>query len=145
MRDYAPRLLKSICTLNITGSHDYSQRYERKMSTIYDGIAIGGAGGAIAGITVYLVQFIHQFFQEWMEIKRIYAWMKENTSDERGRRYCSTRAIASWNNLTEERIQYLCSRDPRIFLSTEEKKGMWSIYIRTGSERDDEGPRVRSI
>ena len=31
MRDHAPGLLKSICTLNIIGSHDYSLRSTEKM------------------------------------------------------------------------------------------------------------------
>ena len=31
MRDYAPELLKSVCTLQATGSHDYSLTFCKKM------------------------------------------------------------------------------------------------------------------
>ena len=32
------------------------------MATVIDGIIIGGAGGAIAGITVYSIQYVHAKF-----------------------------------------------------------------------------------
>ena len=98
------------------------------MTTIVDGIVIGGAGGAIAGITVWLVQYLHERATRKLEGNRVYKWLKENTTNEAGKQFRSTRTIASWNNLTEERVRYVCSADTRIFLSTGEKEDMWGIY-----------------
>ena len=100
------------------------------MTTIADGILIGGAGGAIAGLTVWLVQFIHDTATQKIESNRIHKWLKENTKDEPGKQFRSTRAIASWNNLTQDRVRYICSIDDRIFLSTGEKEDIWGIYNR---------------
>lgn len=99
------------------------------MNSILDGIIIGGVGGAIAGITVWLVQFIQEKTIEWVQKRRVYQWLKKNTTKD-GDLFRSTRAIASWNNLTEDRVRYICSIDERIFLSTGDKEDMWSLYGR---------------
>ena len=65
------------------------------MTTIVDGIAIGGAGGAIAGITVWLVQYLHEKATRKLEGNRVYTWLKKNTSNEAGKQFRSTRTIAS--------------------------------------------------
>lgn len=109
------------------------------MSSIWDGIAIGAAGGAIAGITVYSVRMAHERFRDWLEGKRVYEWIQENTKNDDGKRFCSTRTIASWNNLTEDRVRYLCSQHPKIFLSTGDNEDMWSLYERQVQ------PRVRRL
>jgi hypothetical protein len=44
------------------------------MTTIWDGIVIGGAGGAIAGLTVSLVRYAHTKALEWRDKKRVYTW-----------------------------------------------------------------------
>ena len=98
------------------------------MNSIFDGIIIGGAGGAVAGLTIWLIQFVHLKIIRCKESQRIYNWLQKNTTDKAGHQFRSTRAIASWNNLTEERVQYLASTDTRIFLSTGEKTEMWGIY-----------------
>ncbi|MBD3652713.1 hypothetical protein [Kangiella sp.] len=91
---------------------------------VIEGIVIGASGGAIAGITVYLIQYFHQKAINFIESKRIRNWLKENTSKNQWR---STRAIASWTNLSVERVQYLCSHDPKVRLSTAEKEDMWAL------------------
>ena len=100
------------------------------MTTIVDGIVIGGAGGAIAGLTVWLVQYLHDKVTQKFESNRVFKWLKENTTNEPGEQFRSSHAIASWNNLTRERerVRYICSVDKRIFLSTGEKEDMWGIY-----------------
>ena len=98
------------------------------MSTVLDGVAIGGAGGAIAGITVYLVQYLHRKFSDYFDGKKGLNWLKINTSGERGKRYRSTKAIASWTNLTLVRVRYLCSHNKEIYLSTGKEDDMWSIF-----------------
>ena len=47
------------------------------MANIVDGIVIGGAGGAIAGITVWIVQYIHIHTKCSQKIDRdkIYKWL----------------------------------------------------------------------
>src|SRR5450759_1175428 len=99
------------------------------MATIWDGIIIGGAGGTIAGVTVALTQYIHTKTVECIEKRRVYAWLVTNTSNEDGNQYRSTRAIASWNNLTEDRTRYICSIHEKIYLSTGEKEDMWGLYV----------------
>jgi hypothetical protein len=75
---------------------------ENVMNQIWDGIIIGGAGGAIAGLTVYLVGYVHKKVVKRIEKDRVYDWLKASTKDKIGERYRSTRAIASWNNMTED-------------------------------------------
>jgi len=98
------------------------------MASIIDGIVIGGAGGAIAGLTVWLVQFVHDKVAQKLDSNRVFIWLRENTTNEPGSQFRSSRTIASWNNLTQERVRYICSIDKRIFLSTGEKEDMWGIY-----------------
>lgn len=98
------------------------------MVSIVDGIVIGAAGGAIAGLTVWLVQHAHDRVVEQRERERVYGWLRDNTSDEGGSNFRSTRAIASHNNLTMDRVRYLASVDERIFMSTGNNEDMWSIY-----------------
>lgn len=100
------------------------------MAPLLNGIVIGGVGGAIAGLTVLLVKFAHDKITQKVERDRVYNWLRNNTSNESGNEFRSTRAIASWNNLTEDRVRYICSIDKRIFLSTGERNDMWSIYER---------------
>jgi len=102
------------------------------MATIVDGIVIGAAGGAIAGLTVWVVQYAHDIITQKIESNRIYQWLTENTTPEPGEgdQFKSTRAIASWNNLTEDRVRQICSVDSRIYLSTGAKENMWGIHDR---------------
>jgi hypothetical protein len=100
------------------------------MTSIWDGIVIGGAGGAIAGLTVSFIRYLHNKALEWTHKRRIYNWLKLNTSIEAGNEYRSTRAIASWNNLTEDRVRYICSIHTNIYLSTGDREDMWSLYER---------------
>ena len=42
------------------------------MSTVIDGIVVGGAGGAVAGVTVYSVQYLHQKIKDGIDSSAIY-------------------------------------------------------------------------
>ena len=105
---------------------------------LIEGIVIGGVGGTLAGISVYTIQFFHQKFKDHVESDRIYFWMEKTTEDKDGDRFRSTRAIASWNNLSEDRVRYLCSVDERIFLSTGKKEDLWSIFVSTRKGKSEE-------
>ena len=89
-----------------------------------EGVIIGATGGSLAGITVYLIQYLHQKIKDCIESKRIRDWLQENTSKNNWR---STRTIASWTNLPMDRVQYLCSHDNLIRLSTGEKEDLWAL------------------
>ena len=95
------------------------------MAGVWDGIIIGGAGGAIAGLTISFVRYIHTKALEMMHKQRLYNWLKESASSEEGKEFRSTRAISSWNNLTEDRVRYICSVHKKIFLSTGPIEDMW--------------------
>ena len=97
------------------------------MGGVWDGIIIGGTGGAIAGLTVSFVRYVHTRIWQRSHKKRLYNWLKDNTSEE-GDQFRSTRAIASWNNLTEDRVRYICSIHKKIFLSTGKTEDRWSLY-----------------
>lgn len=64
----------------------------------------------------------------------VYSWLRQNTQDEEGKRFRSTRAIASWNNLTEERVQYICSLHKEIYLSTRPQEDRLGVYGIAGRE-----------
>lgn len=96
--------------------------------SVVDGIVIGAAGGALAGVTIWIVTYLHTTTAERRDRKRIHAWLDKNTSDVEGNKYRSTRTIASWNNLTEDRVRFICSIEPRIHLSTGTQEDLWSLY-----------------
>ncbi len=114
------------------------------MADLWNGIVIGGAGGAIAGLTVSLVRYIHTKTVERIHKRRIYNWLNKNTSNENGNEYRSTRAIASWNNLTEDRVRYICSIHKKIYLSTGPKEDLWSLYER-GDRSVYEGRGIHTV
>ncbi len=91
---------------------------------IIEGVIIGATGGSLAGIMVYLIQYLHQEIKDCCESKRIRNWLEENTSKDTWR---STKTIASWTNLPLDRVQFLCSHDELVKLSTGEKEDMWAL------------------
>jgi hypothetical protein len=97
------------------------------------GIATGAAGGAVAGLVLWLVERIYQHELAWRERRRIFRWLDKVTSPTDAMQWRKTRAIASFVNLPEDRVRYLCSIDPRIVLSTGEKE-LWGIK---GRARDN--------
>ena len=92
----------------------------------------GAAGGAVAALVVLGVQALTAALKTRQDAKRIYGWLLAN-SDKDQEPFRSTRAIASHNNLTEDRVRFVCSHDPRIKLSTGNDEGMWSVHIRKRS------------
>lgn len=92
--------------------------------------SIGGAvGGAAAGLMIIAVQGGRNAWRDWRETERVFKWLEEN-SDEKSQPFRTTRAIASYNNLTDDRVRFLCSKDDRIKRSTGDKDDLWSIHIR---------------
>jgi len=95
--------------------------------TVWDGIIIGGTGGAIAGVAVWLIDLIKEILTKRFHKKRIYDWLYNETKQKSAQKWRSTRTIASYNNLTEGRVRYICSIHPEIVLSTGEREDLWGI------------------
>lgn len=100
------------------------------MVDISNEVIIGSVSALVVGLITYLYQPIHQKIIETIESRRIYNWMLENSHPSAGNTFRSTRTIASHNNLTEERVRYLCSKHKKIHLSTGSREDMWSIHTR---------------
>lgn len=97
--------------------------------SLSQGITIGASGGAIAGAMVYIVQQTHNEIIKGIHTRKLEKWLKSNTSNETGKKYRSTKAIASHNNLTLDRVRYICSHSKKIYLSTGQEDDMWSVYV----------------
>lgn len=95
---------------------------------IVEGVIVGTAGGGAAGLIILFVQYVKIKCVERCHKERVYEWLLKNTADEDKKRFKTTRSIASWNNLTEDRVRYICSIDERIYLSTGEKEDVWGVY-----------------
>ena len=93
----------------------------------------GAAGGAVAGLVLYGVQQAHQAIRDAIDTKRVLAWLK---SESARFDYRSTRAISSFNNLTEDRVRYICSRCPEIIMSRGENEDMWTLNESMEAFRD---------
>ncbi len=103
---------------------------------VIDGIIVGAVGGAAAGTMVYLVQFIHQKIICFIESRRVYKWLVSHTTLEPGKEFRSTRTIASWNNITEDRARFICSSHKKIYLSTGQKEDMWGLHLEQFPRKD---------
>lgn len=97
-------------------------------TTFLQSIVIGIAGGAGAGLTVWAVRHHHERLRVRDDKEVIHAWLLENTAPEDGKCYRTTRVIASWTNLPEDRVRYICSIDDRIHLSTGDREGVWALH-----------------
>ena len=96
--------------------------------TVFQSIVIGTAGGAGAGLTVWFFQLVREKCLLCKDTLTVIGWLRENTADVDGPRFRSTRTIASWTNLTEDRVRYICSVDKRIYLSTGDQEDLWSLH-----------------
>jgi len=100
--------------------------------TLLEGIVIGGVGGTIAGLTIWLVQLLKEKVTERRDKKRVYNWLYEKTK-QYGRlgvgtpfddpHRISTIDIAVYTNLTPNRVRYICSVHKEI--RPKRKKDLW--------------------
>ena len=96
------------------------------MDELWRDIISTSCGGAAAGLALYIVQNLHGAYKDWSDSKTIYKWM-EGEDKKKDWEFRSTRTIASYTNLTEDRVRYICSQDKRIFQSTGPQEDRWSI------------------
>jgi len=99
-------------------------------NSLFEGIIIGGSGGALAGISIMIIKRLGKQIGECQDKRRIYHWLIERKKLEPDFKYRNTRTIASWTNLTEERVRYICSSHKLIHLSVSEKEDLWTIFDR---------------
>ena len=94
-------------------------------------------------VGIILLLFVSEFvkkMQEKHDRKKKYKWLYNKTEKyskytiggDDDPRWCSTRDIAKYNNVTLDRADYICSTDKRILLINEENrwhdnKEMWAI------------------
>lgn len=93
---------------------------------VYSGIVIGAVGGAAAGLVLWLVARLNHYEIEWSEKRRVFEWLNKVTSMPEASQWRSTRLIASYTDLTEDRVRYLCSIHKKIVLSSRDKE-VWGI------------------
>ena len=101
--------------------------------SVINGIIVGAAGGAVAGLLLWIITRLNEYELQWRDSRRIYNWLDNATSEKGSKSWRSTIAIASYNNLTEDRARFICSHHERIDLSTGEKE-MWSVKGRSRDE-----------
>ncbi len=94
---------------------------------VRNGIIIGAVGGAIAGLAIWLFDFLKTKTIEYLDKKRVFNWLYNETKKDGAKKWRSTRAIASYNNLTEDRVKYICSIHEKIVPSTGEKEDIWGV------------------
>lgn len=100
--------------------------------TIFQLMVIGAVGGGVAALSAAAVTWICRYATDRYLMDKIYKWLKANCSERHDshNRYRSTRAIASWNNITEDRVRDLCSRSGKIHLSTGSREDLWGVHER---------------
>ncbi|MCK5174411.1 MAG: hypothetical protein KAR47_13535 [Planctomycetes bacterium] len=91
--------------------------------TVGDGILVAAVGGLCAGVGIATCIGIAKKFIKWRESERVYEWLKNKTLNNSVRFH--TRHIARENDLTEERVYYLCSNHKKIRPTV--TKGKWRI------------------
>ena len=94
---------------------------------IYSGIVTGGVGGFVAGLSVWAVGIIRDKYLERKDKKTVYKWLRDNTEDVPGKVWRSTRTIASYTNLTDDRVVYIASIHKKIRPSTGGVEHMWGL------------------
>jgi hypothetical protein len=86
-------------------------------------------GGAAAGLALYGMQALFSWIGIKRDTCRVHKWFKSESAAGK-ETYRSTRTIASFNNLTEDRVRFVCSYDERIHLSVGDEPDKWSLQGR---------------
>ena len=101
------------------------------LERIWEGIAVGGAGGFIAGLAIWFSQWLREKVTEREHKKRVYNWLYKRTEKYKGLtvgspddpRWRSTIEIACYTNLTPDKVRYTCSVHKKIRPKLE--KDLW--------------------
>ena len=101
---------------------------------VWEGIITGTAGGASAGIILALLKALHDGYLKRRDTKRVIGWLEKVSDPAQAAPWRSTHAIASYTNLTEDRVRYICSESEKIVRSSGERE-TWGLL---GKARDKE-------
>lgn len=99
---------------------------EARMS-VWSELFSGGAGALL----VLGVQKGGTAWADRRDSTNIYRWLEGESKIEGSPDFRSTRTIASHTNLPEDRVRAVCSRHPRIYLSTGTQADLWTIKERS--------------
>jgi hypothetical protein len=89
-----------------------------------------------------ILGWIFKALADKREMAKVYGWLKDNSTEDGVNKFRSTRAIASHNNLSEQRVREICSKCPKIYQSTGSDPDMWSIHGRAPKKVS---PRIRKL
>ena len=103
------------------------------INKVWEGIITGAAGGASAGIILAILKILNDSIQKRIHTKRVIKWLDNVSKPEGAEPWRSTHAIASYTNLTEDRVRYVCSESNQIVRSSGESE-TWGII---GIARDE--------
>lgn len=105
---------------------------------VWEGIITGAAGGASAGIILAILKTLYDMIQKKTQTSRVIRWLETVSKPEGAGPWRSTHAIASYTNLTEDRVRYICSESDRVVRSSGEKE-TWGLV---GIARDESATGV---
>jgi hypothetical protein len=88
------------------------------------------AAGIIVAIVIGAFTFGRKKIINWYNSRKIYNWLKANTSDEATKQFKSTEEITKETNIDENQVRSVCKKHKKIYAHNR-KKEEWSIF---GSE-----------
>ena len=88
--------------------------------------------GLCGAMGVYIIAFIREQYKLGRDKRRILLWLSKNTAKKTTlqpnvNEYRTTRMIASYNNLTDDRVRFICSIHPQIRTTRGEEKDIWGL------------------
>lgn len=84
--------------------------------------------GLFGAMGVYIIKAMNDYCILQKHKKRVYNWLKSNT--EKGavnREWRKSSTIASYTDLTADRVRYICSIHDKIRASRKEENDMWGL------------------
>jgi hypothetical protein len=91
-------------------------------------------------VIILLLSDKYTDLKDWRKARKIYEWIKNNTNNERSRRYTvSTDAIAAGCNIEPKRVDSLCHNNKKIY-KNKNVANQWGLTIY--KDKIDRGPGV---
>lgn len=91
-------------------------------------IVIGASGGAAAGLIIWSVDLLTKWINKKVDQCKIYNWLEDQPKTPDGKHQVwDLRAIASSNNLTDDRARYICSSHKKIWEDFAPTRDRWGI------------------
>jgi len=89
--------------------------------TLFEGMVIGGAGGTIAGLTIWFIKLLKDYVMKQVDKKTVMRYLikitklhNEHKVTKPSQYFVSTTDLAGGINLTQDRIRYICSIHEKI-------------------------------